>query len=36
MNQTWENDKKHNFGPDFVPFSQYMRPNKNFRMLYLY
>ena len=30
MNQTWKNDKKPNFGPDFGPFGPNMDPKKSF------
>ena len=36
MNQTWENDKKNSFGPDFGPFGTNLGPKKLFRGFYLY
>ena len=35
MNQTWENSKKPNFGPDFGPFGLNFGP-KNFPQIFLY
>ena len=36
MNQTWENDKKKSFGPDFSPFGTNLDPQKLFCGFYLY
>ena len=36
MNQTWENDKKNSFEPDFSPFGKNLDPKKLFRGFYLY
>ena len=36
MNQTWENDKKPSFVPDFGPFGTNMGPKIFFRRLYLH
>ena len=36
MNQTWENSKKSNLGPDFDPFGPDLGPPIFFRGLYLY
>ena len=36
MNQTWKNDKKPNFGPDFGTFGRNMDPRKFFCVFYLY
>ena len=36
MNQTWENNEKHNFGPDFDPFGPNLDPQIFFRGFYLY
>ena len=36
MNQTWENGKKPNFGPDFGPFGPNLGPQTFFRRFYLY
>ena len=35
MNQTWENDKKNNFGPDFGSFGPKLRPQNLFSCLLL-
>ena len=34
--ETWENFKKTEFGPDFDPFGQYLGPQNFFRGFYLY
>ena len=36
MKQTWENDKKPSFRPDFGPFSPNLGPKDFFRGFYLY
>ena len=36
MNQTWENAKKPNFGPDFGLFGPHLGPQKFFHGFYLY
>ena len=36
MNQTWENDKKPGFGPDFGIFGPYLGPKNFFQGFYLY
>ena len=36
MNQTWENDKKHNFGPHLCSFCPNLGPKSFFRGFYLY
>ena len=36
INQTWENGKKPNFGPEFGPFWPKFSPQKFFRGFYLY
>ena len=36
MNQTWKNDKKTNFGPNFVPFLLEITYQSFFREFYLY
>ena len=35
MNQTWENGKKHNFGPDFGPFGPNVGPQNVSWVLHL-
>ena len=35
MNQTWENGKKPNFGPDFGLFRPNLGPKKKYFMFYL-
>ena len=36
MNQTWENDKKPNSGPDYGPFAENLGAKTFFRGFYLY
>ena len=36
MNQTWENDRKPSFGPEFGPFWPKFGPQKNVCGFYLY